>query len=212
MASARHGLTSALVSLTLSVGTAAFADDALPKRKPGLWETSMVMDAATGRPPMKMQQCVNEKTDQAMQQKMFIGSDPKSKCGKPVVKKTNTGLEFNATCTTDEGTVHSAGRLTGNTQTKYTVENTMTFDPPRHGLATSKVTITATHRGACPRDLKPGEVRLAGGPGRAVNPMQLGGSAIDVEKLKNMTPAERQKWAEEMQKAAQQMQKSAAPE
>jgi hypothetical protein len=89
--------------------------------------------------------------------------------------------------------VKSLARITGDMQTSYAMENDMTFTPPRNGMSKARLSMKGVHRGACPAGMKGGDVQMTtlGGPG---------GMTIDVEKLKKMTPEERQKWAEQMQK------------
>ena len=58
-------LYAVLISLFISSAWADTPQD-MPKRKSGLWELSMKMDA--GPAPMRMTQCVDEKSDDLMQQ------------------------------------------------------------------------------------------------------------------------------------------------
>jgi hypothetical protein len=81
----------------------------------------------------------------------------------------------------------------------YTVENKMTFVPPRHGMSEANMTLKAIYQGACPADMKPGDIRVQGMPFGPGGPGGAGGM-IDVNKIKNMSPEERQKWIEQMQK------------
>jgi hypothetical protein len=174
-------------------GVPAAAQD-IPKRKPGLWEMSMQMQGQGGMPAVSTKQCVDEKSDAEMHRKAFAGNDPKTQCKQLSNKKIAGGVEIEAECKTEDGgTVKTLARITGDMQTSYAMENDMTFTPPRNGMSKAKLMMKGTHRGACPAGMKGGDIQMTtlGGPG---------GMTIDVEKLKNMSPEERKKWAEQMQK------------
>ncbi len=169
-----------------------------PKRKPGLWEMSMQMQGHE----VNTKQCVDEQSDAEMHRKAFSGgNDAKTQCKQLSNKKIAGGMEIEAECKhEDGGTVRSLVRITGDMQTNYAMENDMTFTPPRNGMSKARMSVKGTHRGACPAGMKGGDVQTAtmGGPG---------GMTVDIEKLKKMSPEERQKWVEQMQKQAEQMQK-----
>jgi hypothetical protein len=179
----------------LSLALAAAAQEGLPKRKAGLWEVAMQVQGQGGVPAMNSKQCVDARSDEEMQRKALSGSDLKSQCRQLSSKKIPGGQEIEVECKAqDGGTTRVLSRMTGDMQANYTVDSSMTFTPPRHGMSNAKMTMTATHRGACPAGMKPGDVQM----GAMAMP---GGAGIDLEKLKNMSPEERRKWAEQMQKS-----------
>ena len=180
---------------TLAWGVPAAAQD-FPKRKPGLWEMTMQMPGGpAGAHSVNTRQCVDEQSDAEMHRKAFSGGqDAKTQCKQLSSKKIAGGMEIEAECKHDDGgTVRSLVRITGDMTTNYAMDNDMTFTPPRNGMSKARMSIKGMHRGACPAGMKGGDVQMTtmGGPG---------GMTIDVEKLKNMSPEERQKWAEQMQK------------
>ena len=186
-------------------GSAVLAQDGMPRRKAGLWDIAMQMDGkgGAGSPAMKSQHCVDEKSDEAMQRKAMAGGDGKSDCKQTSMKRIAGGVEITAECKSAEGTTQVHSKVTGDMASNYTVDNTMTFNPPRHGMSEAHMTMKASYGGACPAGLVPGEVRVGG---MNFNPAQggkgaPGGMPIDIEKLKNMTPEERARFAEEMKKA-----------
>ncbi len=192
----------ALAALAALLGaTAARADDTLPKRKPGLWDMAMQMDSMGGQ-QMKSQQCIDEKTDEAMQRRGMAGRDDKAECKQTSLKKVSGGVEYEAECKSAEGTARILARMSGDTNSSYTVDNTMTFTPPRHGMSQMHMVVKATYGGACPAGMKPGDIRVAG---MTINPtaQPQGGppAGIDVKKLQNMSPEERMKYLEEMKKS-----------
>ena len=184
-----------LVCSTLLAWSVPAAAQDFPKRKPGLWEMSMQMPGHGGTGTMNSRQCVDEQSDAEMHRKALAGGpDSKNQCKQLSSKKIAGGMEIEAECKTEDGgTVKSLVRITGDMTTNYAMENDMTFTPPRNGMSKARMSIKGTHRGACPAGMKGGDVQMAtmGGPG---------GTTIDIEKLKKMSPEERQKWAEQMQK------------
>ena len=62
--------TSALGVVAATLAGAAVAAD-MPKRKPGLWEINMQMDGVPNMGPM--QQCIDQNTDNLMQQQAKKG-------------------------------------------------------------------------------------------------------------------------------------------
>ncbi|MEY8875513.1 MAG: hypothetical protein AB9M60_03315, partial [Leptothrix sp. (in: b-proteobacteria)] len=99
-------------------------------------------------------------------------------------------VEVEADCTSSEGRQHILTRATGDFSKSYTVDSHVTFDPPRHGMNEATMKISATHAGACPAGMSPGQVRMAGMPG------------FDPKAMQGMTPEQLQKMAEEMKKNA----------
>ncbi len=179
-----------------------WAQDAPPKRKAGLWEMSMEMAMRPGA-PMKSQQCVDEASDADMQRRALAGGDRQAECKQSAFKRVAGGYEMQAECSSAEGKTLVLSKASGDMNSRYQVENHIRFDPPRHGLSETRMTIQASHAGACPAGMKAGEVRMAGMPampgGRPAGGMPGG---VDPSQLKGMSPDELRKWAEEMKKAS----------
>lgn len=187
---------SLLAIMSVCVSVSAPAQEALPKRKAGLWEITMQMQGQPGgMPAMKSQQCIDDKTDEAMQRKAMSG-DGRAECKQTSLKKIANGVEMTAECKSAEGTMNVTSRMTGDMGSRYTMDNTVKFTPPRQGMSEARMQMTAQHAGACPAGMQPGDVRVGG---MNFNPMQ----GMDPEKLKNMSPADRQKFIEQMMKAQQ---------
>ena len=75
------------------------------------------------------------------------------------VKKVGAGYEMAIDCTTPEGRMSGTTKMSGDFQTRYTMESQMKFDPPRGGQSGMQMTFQAQHKGACPAGMAPGEVR-----------------------------------------------------
>lgn len=196
-------LAGALLALALGV-TTSHAQDTMPRRKPGLWEMVMQMEGMSGMPPMKSQQCVDAQSDEAMQRRAMAGGDAKSECRQTSLKRIAGGVEVTAECAGKEGSTSVVSKVTGDMNASYTIDSLARFNPPRHGMSQAHMIVKASHGGACPAGMQPGEVRLGG---MSVNPAAGqapgGGMAIDPNKIRNMSPEERAKFIEEMKKLHQ---------
>lgn len=192
---------SALGLSCLLSSTALLAQDSLPRRKPGLWEVTMQMPGMPGG-GMPSSQCVDEKTDEAMQKKALSGGERGEQNCKPAsVKRSGNTVDIVADCTSAEGKSHIVSHYTGDMTGSYGGETVITFDPPRQGRSEVRMSMQARYAGACPADMKPGDIRTAG---MTFNPAQAGGArpgmpaGMDMSKIMNMSPEERKKLIEQM--------------
>lgn len=142
--------------------TAVLAQD-LPRRKPGLWEVAMELPGRAGT-PMTSQQCVDDKTDALAQRRAFDDAAD-ARCQHKVTRRSGDGMEADYTCTSRRGKTSGTMKLTGSMDSRYTMENHMRFDPPRRGTSEATFKMQAEWKGACPADMKPGEMRMTGMPG-----------------------------------------------
>jgi len=142
----------------LSMCTPAFADD-LPHRKPGLWETTMSSAQMQGRTVVS-QQCLDEKTDADMLKRAVNGKD--SGCTPPVMKRLVNGWEFDSVCKQADGTLTSHATITGDFNSQYTMDIKGRRTPALNGVSDFQSTINARHMGACPADMKPGDMKING--------------------------------------------------
>jgi hypothetical protein len=149
----------------------------LPKRKSGLWESTVTM--GKDLPTQTMKECVDEATDAEM---MKMATDTSKSlggaCSKNDFRKTPTGFESESECAMGGATIHSKGSFTGDFSTGYQGEITTTMAPPIFGDPTSKTSITAKYLGPCSTDMKPGDVVLANGM-----KMNMKTAAADAEKM-----------------------------
>jgi hypothetical protein len=185
----------ALVSIG-GLHAVASAQD-LPKRKPGLWEVSMELPNRPGQ-AMKSQQCVDDKSD-AMAHKKAMDDQADSRCENKSVRRDASGTEVNYTCTSARGKTTGTLKLSGDMQSRFTMDNHARFDPPRHGMSEATVKTQGQWMGACPADMKPGEIRMTGMPeGMRARRAERGASGP-----RSMTPEQMQ----QMQQMMEQMKK-----
>ena len=111
---------------------------------------------------MTSQQCVDANTDRQMQQRAFGGAD--ARCEQKLARQVKGGWDLESSCKTGTSVAHTRLELRGDMNRAYTVDSLTRYDPPRHGMAETRMTIQATWKGACPADLAPGQTRVIGGP------------------------------------------------
>lgn len=128
----------------------------MPGRKPGLWEMKMQI---SGMPqPLTSQQCVDEKTDNFIQQR---GQEQvRQQCSKNRVSRTGNQLVVESICKFDQTTAATKAVFSGDFKSNYKGEITTTYSPPLHGMTVSKQTVEAKWLGACKPGQKPGDVMM----------------------------------------------------
>lgn len=156
-----------LLTIGLSAGfaTAALAAD-LPKRKPGLWEINMRVEGAPGMGPM--QQCIDQNTDNLMQQR---ADERKPDCSVMDVKTSGNKVTMHSVCKMEGTTVTTDGVFEGAFDSGYKGTLKSRFNPPMHGMSESSMTQEARWLGPCKPGQKPGDVIMPQGmgPGGTIN-------------------------------------------
>ena len=142
----------ALLLVVVGVSSASAAD--LPTRKAGLWEITTNVASRS----IKMQQCIDAKTDQAMQ--AHAGTAPQGDCSKHEVQKSGATMTINSVCTFGGKTRTSHIVVTGSFDSEYTL--TMTSQAEGTPAATV-VTLNAKWLGPCASDQKPGDMIMPNG-------------------------------------------------
>lgn len=135
-----------------SVAVSSFAAEP-PKRKSGLWETTMQMQGMPNMGPM--QQCVDQASDDIMRQR---ATNQKPDCSVMDVKPQGNKLTIHSVCKTDGTTATTDAVFTGAFDSSYKGEITTRFNPPMRGMSESKMSIEASWKGACKPGQKPGEM------------------------------------------------------
>jgi hypothetical protein len=127
----------------------------LPTRKAGLWEIKTT--AAAGR-SFQIQQCVDAKTDQAMQ--AHVGSMPQRDCSKRDVQKSGDTTTIDSVCTVAGKTLTAHVVITGSFDSGYTMVITSQSDALP---APRTTTMSAKWLGPCAADQKPGDMIMPNG-------------------------------------------------
>lgn len=132
-----------------------------PPRKAGLWEQKVAMAEMTQSTKI----CLDDATDKQM---AWWGSQAaKSTCSEQKINgRLGGGWDFHSVCSIPGGgTTTSDGTATGDFNSHYTVNvtSTTTGGPMPQANGVHKISIEATWQGACPADMKPGDMSLPGG-------------------------------------------------
>jgi hypothetical protein len=131
----------------------------IPHRKAGLWDIKAEMEGMAHR-PMPMQQCIDEKTDIAMQQKS-MQSEQKN-CETKSFTRTSNSWDFVVVCKRPEGTTTMHAVANGDFNTSYQVDMTIAMDPPRNGKSEIKNHMKYQYLGACGAGIQPGDMVVNG--------------------------------------------------
>lgn len=158
--------TIAFLAAALSSSTFAAATD-MPHRKPGLWEMKMQVP---GMPQaMTSQQCIDEKTDDLMQQQGQAQAE--QQCSKNTMRKEGNKVIVESVCKFNGTTAATTAVFTGDFSRSYHGEINTTYSPPMQGMKSSKQTMEAKWLGACKPGQKPGDVIMPGMGSMNINDM-----------------------------------------
>lgn len=182
-----------LLLLGLVASPLAQASDA-PQRKEGLWEMKMEGDAKSAMPPMK--QCIDAKTDAAMQKHAMQGGGQNT-CSKHSFSKTATGWVSDAVCKHGNTTSTTHSVISGDLNSAYTIDSQIRFDPPMDGKAEMRSKIAVRWLGACPAGWKPGDIEAAG---RRFNALEMQKMQSAAQPGGKMSPEQMKQMMEAMKK------------
>lgn len=166
----RFDTRSPLSLLLLGLTAASLAGGALaadtPKRKSGLWEINTQMD---GMPSMgAMQQCIDQKTDDLMQQR---AKKEKPDCSVMDVKPQGSKVTMHSVCKFEGTTATTDAVFIGAFDSAYKGDMKTRYNPPMHGVSESKMTMEAKWLGPCKPGQKPGDVIMPSMKGMNMNEM-----------------------------------------
>lgn len=154
---------------TLVLWTAgAIAQDGVPKRKPGLWEMTMALPGRAGA-TMTSRDCVDERSEERGRRRALDDAQD-ARCEQRNLKRSADVVEFDFVCASSKGKTEGHVKLKGDMSTRYSMESKARFDPPRGGMSEAQMSLQGQWLGACPADMKPGEMRMTGLPGAPGDP------------------------------------------
>lgn len=146
------------VACVMSWGAVAQAEE-LPKRRVGLWESSMTR--SNDASPQVVKQCIDEKTDA---QVLASTQGPNSPCKQVRFVKTAQGYETETSCTFGQTTSTAKALITGDFNLKVTTQITSTVvTAPGQQPVTTVSTIEARYVGPCAADQRPGDIIMPDG-------------------------------------------------
>ena len=143
----------------------------MPKRKPGLWEMTII-PAEGQRAPPASKVCIDAATDRELMR--FGLGMTEQLCSKRELSVSGSVATIDAVCKigNSQQTSRSTIRYTGDSA--YRTEIKAKYDPPFLGKSESTTIQEAKWTGPCPPDMKPGD--LVTGPGVKVNIKDMAGT------------------------------------
>ena len=146
-----------MATLIAGLGTQALALD-MPKRKSGLWEITTNMEGMPkGMGPI--QHCIDQNSDNMMQKSV---EEFKQQCSATDIKQQGDKITVHSVCKLESTTTTMDAVFTGAFDSAYRGDIKTRFNPPLHGMAESKMSITAKWVGACKPGQKPGDIVMPG--------------------------------------------------
>lgn len=141
-----------------------------PKRKPGLWAQTV----ATGGMTQAMKLCLDAATEADLT--VWGQQAGKDICAKNEITPTPGGWAFASECDMgDAGKISTTGKATGDFNVKYLIKATSvtTGSSMTQANGTHEMEMTGTWEGACPANMKPGDMMMPNG--MTVNIAKLAG-------------------------------------
>lgn len=132
-----------------------------PVRKPGLWETSASIEGVDTVFTSRL--CVDERTDEKL---ALASAQPGAgECKSTQTREADGSWRFSSVCDLGSGgRATTTGTAAGDFASRYEVRAETTTEgaavPQMNRSA--RMTMQATWRGACPADMRPGDVSIAG--------------------------------------------------
>ncbi len=149
-----------LAAVTCIVGVTAHAGDEF-ERKPGLWKTTTQLAGESA--PHLAEQCLAADTDARIAR---LSSDTmKGVCSQFEAHKVGATYVVDSICTIGSRVAHGHQVTTLNGDSAYHVVVKTHYDnPPAHLPADSVMTLDGRWAGACPANMKPGDLVMQVGP------------------------------------------------
>jgi hypothetical protein len=146
----------AVLALGFALGASAAE---LPKLRAGLWELTTASSKAQEQPP-PMKSCVDDATQQEMMN--FGQGVQRQMCSRYDVRNEGGKIVAETDCKLGPTRMTSRSVTTFSGSSSYRTEVRATYDPPLAGQKEATLTMEGRHLGACPADMKPGDIEVAG--------------------------------------------------
>jgi hypothetical protein len=149
-----NGRNMVLVLSGCALFLGASADD-LPARKPGLWELTRSAPRPEF-PPTVQKICLDAATD-ALLYKVGTAAGHQV-CSKVDIHRSGDKVETNSVCQIGASQATTRNVMTMRGDSAYHEDIAVHFDPPVGKTADSAITQDGKWIGACPADMKPGDI------------------------------------------------------
>lgn len=138
----------------------AHAQD-LPKLKAGLWESTTTSSGPKGShgSSMKHTMCMDDKAQKDM---LAFTQNMGAQCTKITIRRDGNKVYGDAECSMGKMTVKSQSVTTLSGDTSYRTEVKSSFVPAMAGMSDSTTVVDGRHVGACPANMKPGDINMNG--------------------------------------------------
>ena len=146
-------------ALVLSLAQTAFAADALPHRKSGLWEIQMTIEGQAA-PMGAMQTCVDQASDDLMQANAQQAAA--KHCGPTNITRDGNQVKVHSECSIDKMKSVSDAVFTGDFDSTYRGTISTRYTPPIAGRSQSQMTMAARWLGPCKAGQKGGDMIING--------------------------------------------------
>ena len=154
-------MRSMLLIILVIVPAAALAAE-LPTRKPGLWEIRMTHSGPGAGQVIK--QCVDAETDAKMlQMSGSVGEQMGMTCSKKNTREHGGVYIVESDCAMAGSRTITKTVISGDFNSTYKADTTITQDPPIMGNAVTKMSQTAKWVGPCASGQEPGDVIMPNG-------------------------------------------------
>lgn len=133
----------------------------LPKLKSGLWEANTTSSGPKGShgSSMKHTMCMDDK---AQRDVMAFSQNMGAQCAKNTIRRDGNKVYGEAECSMGKMIIKSQSVTTMSGDTSYRTEVKSSFTPPMAGMNESATVVEARHVGACPANMKPGDINMGG--------------------------------------------------
>ena len=144
-----------LVCILVVQALAAARADELPRRKPGLWESTLHLETSR-RPPPRTRLCLDEATD-ALSLRYALGL-AKERCSQMEIKRSGREFTIRSTCDIGQHRITTQSVMTFDGDTAYHYVAQSHYDPPLNGRSETRTEQDGRWIGACEPGQKPGDM------------------------------------------------------
>jgi Protein of unknown function (DUF3617) len=132
----------------------------LPQRKTGMWVVTS-RSPAGDMPSHEVRMCIDASTDAMMAN---LGTNMmQGACSRNDIKRDSAVVTVNTTCKVGQMQTSTTAVTRFSGDTAYHTDINTTFNPPMMGHASAVVAQDAKWTGACPADMKPGDMVMPDG-------------------------------------------------
>ena len=135
----------------------------MPKMKAGMWENTVMSDAAGAKgkgEPTKSTMCID---DSVTEQMMKMGQGmAQAMCSKNTSQISGNKMTGSVECKMGGSTINSTSVTTFNGDTSYRSESKSVYTPPLYGMKETVTVTEAKYVGACKAGMKPGDINTMG--------------------------------------------------